>query len=134
MAYERKARSFAVRPVLIKSFAHIARCKGRPDSKLWCRFIEKISKEGGLTLSAGREPQPLRSVLSMLPPLTHRGLPAAFNIHNDEMKGAMGMRLGNPLARNWFCRKANAANGMFGRHDISAITRLPSMSDLVADL
>jgi hypothetical protein len=66
--------------------------------------------------------------------LTHRGLPAAFNIHNDEMKGAMGMRLGNPLARNWFCRKANAANGMFGRHDISAITRLPSMSDLVADL
>ena len=59
-----------------------------------------------LTLSAGRDSQPLRSVLGMLPPLTHRGLPAAFNINDDKMKGAMGMRLGNPLARNWFCRKA----------------------------
>lgn len=60
-----------------------------------------------MTLSAGREPQPLRSGLSMLPPLTHRSLPAAFNMNNDEMKGAMGMRLENPFARNWLCRKAN---------------------------
>lgn len=28
----------------------------------------------------------------------------------------------------------NAPNGMIGRHDISAIARLPSMSDLAADL
>jgi hypothetical protein len=28
-------------------------------------------------------------------------------MNNDEMKGAMGMRLENPFARNWFCRKAN---------------------------
>src|SRR3990167_304329 len=103
MAYERKVWSFGVLPVPFESFAHIARCKGRPDSP-----VSPIgpARKGVLTLSAGREPQPLRSVLSMPPPLTHRGLHAALDINNDKMRCAMGMRLGNPHARNWFCRNA----------------------------
>jgi len=56
MAYERRARIFAVLPVLIESLHNLLAAKVDPTANYGAVSSIETARKRGLTLSAGREP------------------------------------------------------------------------------